>query len=418
MQFDERVVKAVETLWITQKKEEANEAREQLKEAAREGNAEANYFLARCYAGPSFVNKAYGFDADDKMAYQYLEKSMELGSPLGMMGARWFSDFRPYKGSYVYPPYNSDREIWDAIIDIGNEQINSVTIFCKYMIGNAYYYGDVVELSEFPAEQVEEETVKAFMLEAANYYEDCLRAGGGFAAGNLINIFENGNYIPKDPARVMKYKEMAADLNVGKYMIDVGDAYLETDVDKAEGYYTKAGELGYALGFSKKMKLYTFGGKRETDIKKAMEIGEKGLEIDPEQPGIHNYLGEIYFRGGEGVEVDYYKAVEYFERAYTRNNWCADLLGTCNLRGWGTEVNYERARSLFLEKPSAKLSLLGLGEIYCFGLGVNQDIAKGMEYLDKKSADMEAEEMKSYFKKGLFGGKWKQIKDYKGFNYK
>lgn len=418
MQFDERVIKAVEILWITQNRAKSNEARELLKEAARDGNAEANFFLARCYAGPSYVNKAYEFPEDDTLAGQYLEKSLELGSPLGMVGARRFSGFRPYKGSYIYPPYTSNREVWEAIKAVANQDTNSVTVFCKYMIGNAYYYGDVIELSEFPEEQVDETAVVAFLLEAARFYEECLREGGGFASGNLIHIYESGEYIPKDPAKVLKYKEMAANLNVGKYMVDVGDYYLETDVDKAEHYFAKAAENGFALGYSRRMRLYSFNGKRPRNLKKAVEIGMEGLAMDPEHPGLHNYLGEIYFHGGDGIDVDYQRAVEHFEKAYTRNNWCVDLLGICNLRGWGTPVNYERARSLFLEKPSLRLSLLGLGEIYCFGLGVHQDIAKGMEYLDKKLVEDTADEMKKYFKKSIFGGKWKQIEDYKGFNYK
>lgn len=417
MQFDERVVKAVEILWITQNKEQGNDAKELLKEAAREGNKEANYFLARCYAGPSYINKAFGFEEDDKMAHQYLEKSLELGSPIGMMGARRFGEFRPYKGTFIYPPYNSNREVWDAVIEISKEETNAITMFCKYMLGNAYYYGDVVELSEYPKEELDEKAVVAFMLEAVKYYEECLREGGGFVSGNLIQIFESGDYLPKDPARVLKYKEMAANLNVGKYMVDVGDAYLDTDVDKAEKYYEKAAEHGFALGYSRRMRLYSFGGKRERNLKLAVELAQKGLELEPEHPGLHNYLGEIYFYGGDGIDVDYFRAVEHFEKAYTRNNWCADLLGMCNLRGWGMDVNYERARSLFLEKPSLRLSLLGLGEIYCFGLGVNQDIAKGMEYVDKKSTEPAAVDIKSYFKKSLLG-KWKQIKDYNGFSYK
>ena len=41
-----------------------------------------------------------------------------------------------------------------------------------------------------------------------------------------------------------------------------------------------------------------------------------------------------------------------------------------------------------------------------------------MEYLDKKSVEDTADQMKKYFKKGLFSKKWKQVEEYKGFNYK
>ncbi len=417
MQFEERVIKAVELLWVTQDKDLAEEAKELLKAAAREGNADANYFLARCYAGPSYINKAYGFQEDIKMAEQYLEKSLELGSTIGMIGARRFEQFRPYKGTLIYPPYNSNREIWDAIIELSRQEVNAVTLFCKYLVGNAYYYGDIVEMVGFPEDEIDEETKKAFMLEAARNYEECLRQGGTFAAGNLIQIYESGEVLPKDSLKVIKYKEMAADLNVGKYQVDVGDYYLDSDVDKAEDYYIRAEKNKIALGFSRRMKLYSFGGKRPRDLIKAVEIANAGLELEPEHPGLHNYLGEIYFYGGDGIEVDYYKAIRHFEQAYVKNNWCADLLGICCLRGWGTDINFERAKSLFLEKPSSRLCLLGLGEIYCFGLGVNQDIAKGMDYLDKKSSEEASVDMKSYFKKSLLG-KWKQVKDYQPFSYK
>lgn len=59
------------------------------------------------------------------------------------------------------------------------------------------------------------------------------------------------------------------------------------------------------------------------------------------------------------------------------------MLGTCYLKGWGTSIDYEAARNEFLVYPAEELSAIGLGEIYCFGLGVKQNIRTGMEYLDK-----------------------------------
>ena len=48
-----------------------------------------------------------------------------------------------------------------------------------------------------------------------------------------------------------------------------------------------------------------------------------------------------------------------------------------------------------------------IGEIYCYGLGVPQDIAKGMKYFDKFPDHPRVIENKKHFKKTLFG--WKMV---------
>lgn len=118
-------------------------------------------------------------------------------------------------------------------------------------------------------------------------------------------------------------------------------------------------------------------------------------------------MGYLYFRGGDDIVPDYIKAVQYFEKAIGESKWCSDMLGTCYLNGLGTTQDYSKARELFLHYPNKELSALGLGKIYCYGLGVKQEIKKGMEYLKTIPNNQEAKEVKTHFKRSLFG--WKQI---------
>lgn len=150
-----------------------------------------------------------------------------------------------------------------------------------------------------------------------------------------------------------------------------------------------------------------YDGAFPMDLKKAVSLLMEGFGKDPDNTGLTNNLGYIYYRGGEGVERDYEKAVKYFEMSIKRNDWCSDMLGTCYLNGFGTSKDYVKAKELFLKYPGEELSAIGLGKIYCYGLGTKQDIKKGMEYLDKFSENKEGQEIKSHFKKSLFG--WKQI---------
>ena len=62
----------------------------------------------------------------------------------------------------------------------------------------------------------------------------------------------------------------------------------------------------------------------------------------------------------------------------------------------------EAIRAALLEE----LCIIGLGEIYAYGLGVPQDIKRGMEYWNKLPQDERVLEHKQNFKKTLFG--WKQ----------
>ncbi len=407
--LNEKVEQAIDILWLKEDPSQGETALKLLQEAADAGDGDAYFFLARCYFGPCYVKERFGFPEDDEKGYAYLEKSLELGSAVGMLGANRVGGFKPKKGTLIYPPYTSNKQIWDVVSEKISGETSPGQIFLKYMVANAYYYGDVVELMEIPESEINAYKVQSFMYKAANLYEDCIKSGFRFGINNVVKIFESGDYIPPNPQKVMEIKKMAADTGSAEYETMYGKANISKNLDLAEEYLLRGAKHGDANAYSALAGLYTYGGKRPADIPKALEYILAGLEIDPNHTGLHNYYGELYFNGSNVVPLDYYKAVEHFEKAIETNKWGSDMLGTCYLKGLGTYVDYAKAKELFSIYPGAELCRLGLGEIYCFGLGVPQDIKKGMEYLDKVPNHPRTKEIKSHFKKGLFG--WKQIKD-------
>ena len=132
-----------------------------------------------------------------------------------------------------------------------------------------------------------------------------------------------------------------------------------------------------------------------------------GLEKKANITGCSNCLGEIYFYGGQGIEPDYQKAVQYFLSVRENNDWASDMLGTCYLKGLGTPINYAAAKKEFEIYENEELSAIGLGEIYAYGLGVAQNIKKGMDYWDRFPEHPRVIENKKNFKKTLFG--WKRL---------
>ena len=82
------------------------------------------------------------------------------------------------------------------------------------------------------------------------------------------------------------------------------------------------------------------------------------------------------------------------------------MLGICYLFGHGCQKDPQRALMLFQEVDySTDLLNYGLGTIYSEGLGVPQDIKKGVEYFQKCKNYAPAQEAMLKFKKTLFG-KW------------
>ncbi len=99
--------------------------------------------------------------------------------------------------------------------------------------------------------------------------------------------------------------------------------------------------------------------------------------------------------------------MQLFEQAHRNgNNWGNDMLGLCYLFGYGCQRDPARARALFEEaKYSSDRKSYGLGLIYADGLGVPENIGKGVEYLQKAGNYPPAQEALLRFKKTIFG-KW------------
>lgn len=408
-QLDSKIYKAVQILWIDRDLDKGGEAMRLFEESAAEGNADAYYFLARCYAGESYVDVGFGFPEDDAKAYAYLDKSIEQGSALGMFAARRFGGYKPKGGTFVHEPYHSSKEIWDEVCGIAE----SGELFTKYLVANAYYYGDVAKLTEVDFSNVTKQQLDAQFRKwaeiAMKMYDELIAKNMIMGIGNYIDIITCGDYgVPKDEKKARELRHIGAEKGNPFYMIKVGQEYEETQPNKAEEYYRRALAHNYPLAGYYLGKLYTFGGKLTRNIGKAKELFENCLAAGEEKVGCNNRLGEIYFYGGEGVAVDYDKAFRHLLAAHDGGNyWGSDMLGTCYLKGYGTTVDYAKAREELSRYKGETLSAIGLGEIYAYGLGVPADIKTGMSYWSKFPNHSAVIEHKKNFKKTLFG--WKRI---------
>lgn len=409
--FDKRVEQAVDILWLHMQFDRGQEAKKLLEEAAKDGDADACFFLARCYAGSCFVNPSFHLEEDDHTAFEYLNKSIEAGSAVGMFGAKRFGGFQPRGGSYVHEPYHSPKEVWDKV----NQLAEAGELFSQILLANAYYYGDLVYFLEIDIRRLSKDEwdgkLHEWTLKAIPLYENLIAHGVMMGLGNYIDIVRSGdNGIPQNEEKARQLEQIGADHDMTWCQIKVGRNLEESNPKKAEEYYEKALRLHdmdacYYLG-----RLYSYNGRIKQDLQKAKHYFEMGLEANPESVGCNNQMGELYFYGGDGIEVDYRKAVDCFQKAYQKKNyWASDMLGTCYLKGLGVNVDYAKAKKEFERYKPDTLSAIGLGEIYAYGLGVPVDIAKGIGFWQKYPDHPRVKENMQNFKKGLFGG-WKRKK--------
>ena len=88
------------------------------------------------------------------------------------------------------------------------------------------------------------------------------------------------------------------------------------------------------------------------------------------------------------------------------NKWGLVYLGKAYFYGRGVQKDYMRARQLLGDVTwSNQDASYMLGVMYAQGLGVDQDIRKGIEHLQKAGDLKEARDELAKYKKNLFG-KW------------
>lgn len=365
--FDERVEFAIKHIWIDTHSGKREEALAKLRDAANMGDGDAFYFLGRCYLGKSFADPVLGLPDDRKFAFECFDKSLELESAVGMFATMHIESYAPSGGTFIHPPYKSKREIWDKVYSMAMDG----EIFCRFLVANAFYYRDVADFLDITPESLGKDDaylhrIHEWAAAAVELYEDCIKKGLGIAIPNLIDILSSGkNGIPVMKKRADNYKKIGADMGIGACERMIGnDLRDDGRFGEALEMYERAVSHGdsyacYCLG-----KLFTFRGALGVDLKKAAYYLEKGIADYPDDKGFCNLLGEICFRGGQGLACDFPKAFSLLDNAYKNGStWGSDMLGICYLKGLGTPVDLDMAKRMFDINPKKRYAVWGLEEM-------------------------------------------------------
>lgn len=365
--FDERVEFAIQNIWINPHSGKREEALAALREAANMGDGDAFYFLGRCYLGKSFADPVLELPDDRKFAFECFDKSLELESAVGMFATMHIEGYEPSQGTFIHPPYKSKKEIWDKVYSMAMDG----EIFCQFLVANAFFYCNVADFLDITpesmgGEKMYQRRVQEWAAAAVGLYEGCVKRGLGIAIPNLIDILTSGRHgIPIMKKRADKYKHIGADMGIGAYERMVGNEFRDEErFEEALDMYERAVSHGDSYAYFCLGKLFTFKGALGMDLKKAADYFEKGLAAHPNDTGLCNLLGEICFRGGQGLACDFPRAFFLLDNAYQNGStWGSDMLGMCYLKGLGTNVDLEMAKWMFDLNPKKRFAVWGLEEL-------------------------------------------------------
>lgn len=412
--FSDVVEQAIADLYYCYDIERAKAASEALFHAAKERqDGDACYLLSRCFSGRAFSNwHRQPFQENEAAAYAMLREAISRGSAIGVLGAIRIGMLTPEFEELM--PFASTRDAWEEV----NRKAENGCLFCQYMIGNTYYYLDIIEIydrkeSEFANRSEWLAWQRQQIEKSIPLFENAFAGGMGIAGRNLNRFYEygRGSLIAPQPEKTIELSRQGAEWGYPDWMHSYA-SYLYYKTDRKEEALLlaqKAADKGSIESWSLVGDAYLTGTVLERSMPLALACYEKGA-ADGKDVYCCYRAGEMYFLGS-GAPQDYARAVQYLEASYIASEYKSQdthLLGTCYLLGWGCKQNIELGQALLKRSRSSRYKSYGLGIMYAEGIGVPEDIELGVEYLKAAGNYGPALDALKNYKKSFFFGTWRR----------
>ncbi len=402
--FSDVVDKAIEDLYYCCDNDKAKAAADALLSAAKDGDGDACYFLSRCFSGSCYSWEYHPFEENEAAAYAMLHQAISSGSAAAVLGALRMDMLTPELREIM--PFDSIHEAWGEIL----EKAENGCPFCQYMIGNTYYFLDTIEIedrreSQFANREAWNTWKRQEMEQSIPWFEKAFSGGMILAGRNYCHYYQHGrgDYIPPEPQKAVPIMRQGAELGYPEWMYAYANhlAYTEEDHKEALPWAMKAAVAGHLWSWHIVGDIYWSGKAVERSLPHALQCYEKTAGYGNDSYACRQ-LGIMYFHG-YGTAVDYARAVQWLEKdeepEYTRY----DLLGICYLLGYGCRQDPVRGKAFLEKSKNSPYKSYGLGMMYAEGIGVREDIEKGVEYLKAAGNYGPATEALKHYKKSLFG---------------
>ena len=404
------VKQALQDIYYNVRTGRGKEAFALLERASAAGDGDASCVLARCLCGYQYVWRGHGFPEDDERATKLLHKSVEQGSALGVLVALRSGELTPSVQKKM--PFESLQAAFDQVENLAKEG----DAFCQYIVGNSYFWWDFLRIQNkgkdsFPSQAEFKAYLKEQISKCEDWFWKAFRGGVHFAANNLNRYYTQGDedIIAPQPEKAKDLWKTGAELGYPTHQFIYAEELKKAErFQEALHWYQESAAANNHDSWFYVGWLYSTGKGVEKDSARAVSCFQKELALDPNHMGGNNHMGKAYFLG-EGVPQDYAKAVYHLTIAHDKlgSNWGAFYLAKCHFNGWGTPQDYGKALQCLndVDWQNQEADYMR-GFIHARGLGgVQEDIPKGVSYLQKAGNFDKAKEELLNYKKTLFG-KW------------
>ena len=276
--FSDVVDKAIEDLYYCCDNDKAKAAADALLSAAKDGDGDACYFLSRCFSGSCYSWEYHPFEENEAAAYAMLHQAISLGSAAAVLGALRMDMLTPeFKESM---PFDSVKEAWDVIY----EKAENGCAFCQYMIGNAYYYLDIIEIedhkeSDFANKGAWNVWKQQQIKQCLPWFEKSFSGGMILAGRNYCHYYQygRGEYIPPEPEKEVSITRQGAEWGYPECMYAYAHhlIYKEKNHKEALPWALKAAEAGHLLSWHIIGDIYWDGIAVERNLPYALQCYEK-----------------------------------------------------------------------------------------------------------------------------------------------
>ncbi len=402
--FSDVVDQAIEDLYYCCDNDKARVAADALLPAAKNGDGDACYILSRCFSGSCYSWEYHPFEENEAAAYAMLQQAISLGSAAAVLGALRMDLLTPELKEIM--PFDSIKEAWEVIC----EKAENGCAFCQYMIGNTYYFLDIIEIEdrkerEFVNKKAWNDWKREQIEKCLPWFEKAFSGGMILAGRNYGHYYQygRGEYIPPEPGKEVSILRQGAERGYPEWMYAYAHylAYTEDNDKEALPWALKAAEAGHLWSWHIIGDIYWNGKAVERSLPYALECYEKTASYGNDSYACRQ-LGRLYFHGW-GTETDYARAVQWLERDEESEYVKYDLLGICYLLGRGCQQNPARGKAFLEKSQDSPYKSYGLGMMYAEGIGVREDIEKGVEYLKAAGNYGPAIEALKHYRKSLFG---------------
>lgn len=301
-----------------------NEAFFWAKKSADQNNKQAQYYLAKCY------RKGRGTTKNENLAIKWFTKAAERGN--------YYSQFN--LGEIYYKNKNYEKAF------------KYLTAATDHVAEANFYLGKMYEHTN---KGVLQDIVKAFEYysQALNFKEGCYKRIRRKTYIKLAKFYEEGIVVQKNIAKAFElYIKGDNNYKLGRYFLSINDRKTANEYFRKKNRKEKDKKKSRALmGYN--VKLFENYGDYYDKKKKFKESIFWYTRITGYHTNskMYNILGYNY-QHGEGVDINYQKAFEYYSKA--------------------AEYNY-------------RIAQFNLGELYELGLGVHQNDSEAINWYTKSA---------------------------------